>query len=222
MVMMKSPLIIDYYTDVLCVWAWIAQRRIDELEEQWNEKIELRAHYLDLFGDTATRIGDGWQERGGFEAFGKNVVNSASAFENAPVNQDIWKEVRPATSANAHLLLKAIELTHSAEISFDFSRNLRQSFFVDLLDIGSFDVLYGLAQDAGLDVEAVQKTIEDGTAMAALMQDYQKAKNLGLKGSPSWVMNEGRQILYGNVGYRILNANVKELMVKHSGEASWC
>ena len=25
------PIVIDYYTDVLCVWAWIAQRRIDEL-----------------------------------------------------------------------------------------------------------------------------------------------------------------------------------------------
>ena len=27
---MNKPLMIDYYTDSLCVWAWIAQRRIDE------------------------------------------------------------------------------------------------------------------------------------------------------------------------------------------------
>jgi hypothetical protein len=35
-------------------------------------------------------------------------------------------------------------------------------------------------------------------------------------------MNGGRQILYGNVGYRILNANVEELLKHPEQEASWC
>jgi predicted DsbA family dithiol-disulfide isomerase len=30
---MKKPLVIDYYSDILCVWAWIAQRRIEELKQ---------------------------------------------------------------------------------------------------------------------------------------------------------------------------------------------
>ena len=30
-----APINIDYYTDVLCVWAWIAQPRLDELNRQW-------------------------------------------------------------------------------------------------------------------------------------------------------------------------------------------
>jgi len=25
---------IDYFTDILCVWAWIAQRRIDDFNSQ--------------------------------------------------------------------------------------------------------------------------------------------------------------------------------------------
>ena len=29
---MNQPLVIDYYTDILCVWAWVAQRRIEELK----------------------------------------------------------------------------------------------------------------------------------------------------------------------------------------------
>jgi predicted DsbA family dithiol-disulfide isomerase len=51
---MKSPLIVDYFSDVLCVWAWIAQQRIDELESQWGDQFELRHHYLNLFGDEAS------------------------------------------------------------------------------------------------------------------------------------------------------------------------
>ena len=36
---MKRPLEIDYYTDILYVWAWIAQRRIEELHQQWGERM---------------------------------------------------------------------------------------------------------------------------------------------------------------------------------------
>ena len=54
------------------------------------------------------------------------------------------------------------------------------------------------------------------------MSDYEDTKELRLKGSPSLVMNNGRQVLYGNVGYRILNANIRELLERPVSEASWC
>jgi len=49
---MKTPLQVDYYTDVLCVWAWIAQRRVDELEKEQGENICIRHHCINVFGDT--------------------------------------------------------------------------------------------------------------------------------------------------------------------------
>ena len=33
---------IDYYTDVLCVWAWIAQPRLEELNRQWAGRVTIR------------------------------------------------------------------------------------------------------------------------------------------------------------------------------------
>ncbi len=36
-------------------------------------------------------------------------------------------------------------------------------------------------------------------------------------------MNAGRQILYGNVGYRLIEANLNELLrAPNSDDASWC
>ena len=219
---LHSPLIIDYYTDVLCVWAWIAQRRIDELHEQWGDKIVLRHHYLNLFGDTKTRMEKQWEDRGGYSGFSQHVLESAPPYDNAPVNPSIWQDIRPATSANAHLVLKAVESTYSSEASVNLAISLRRSFFVDNQDIGQLAKVLELAELSELDASILKQSIDSGVAIAALMADYQKANELNIKGSPSWIMNNGRQTLFGNVGYRVLNANIKEILKHPEQEASWC
>ena len=44
-----------------------------------------------------------------------------------------------------------------------------------------------------------------------------------IEGSPSLVLNQGRQKLYGNVGFRIIEANILELLRQpRADDASWC
>ncbi|KZY97397.1 hypothetical protein A3743_20735 [Oleiphilus sp. HI0072] len=83
----NEPLVIDYFSDVLCIWAWIAQRRIEEMKEEWGEQVLLRRHYINLFGDTKTRMAKQWGERGGYEGFGRHVQDAAAPYDNAPVNR---------------------------------------------------------------------------------------------------------------------------------------
>lgn len=219
---MSSPLVVDYYSDVLCVWAWIAQRRIDELTQCLGNKIDIKYHYLDVFGDAVNKIPTQWHDRGGYEGFSAHVIESASAYEYAQINTEIWSEIRPTSSANPHLVLKAVELSYSSQHSIELALKFRQAFFVDAQDISNIDILFVLIEQAGLDCEKVNKAIVDGSAMAALMSNYQQAKTLGLKGSPSYIIDNGRQILYGNVGYRVLLANIEALLNKPRSEASWC
>jgi len=43
-----------------------------------------------------------------------------------------------------------------------------------------------------------------------------------VEASPGFVLNEGRQVLFGNVGYRVLEANMRELIREPAaGAASW-
>ncbi|MCV6605048.1 MAG: DsbA family protein [Porticoccaceae bacterium] len=219
---MNKPLIIDYYTDLLCVWAWIAQRRIEELKSAFGEAIELRHRYMDIFGDSGGKIPAQWAERESYQGFCQHVVNAAAPFKDAPVNSSIWSQVRPATSANAHLLLKAVELACGKQQAIATELTLRRAFFVDAVDIGHITTLLELLQQQNLDVEAVRQQLDSGAAMASLMGDYQQARLQGIKGSPSYVLDNGRQVLYGNVGYRVLHANIEELLNKPDGEASWC
>ncbi|MEH6519135.1 MAG: DsbA family protein [Halioglobus sp.] len=219
---MSKPLVIDYYSDVLCVWAWIAQRRIDELNQILEDKIEIRYRYVDVFGDVPTKMNTQWKQKGGYVGFAEHVQKSASAFDDAGLNSKIWTEVKPASSASAHLVLKAVEIVYDQNKSIDMALEFRSAFFVDALDIGSLDVLYELIKTNGLDRNKVESSIHDGSAMAALMGDYHKSKREGVKGSPSYVIDGGRQTLYGNVGYRVLLANMEELLKNPTDEASWC
>ena len=219
---MNQPLEIDYYTDVLCIWAWIAQRRIEELQLQWGEQIQIQHHYLNLFGDTSTRIAKNWADRGGYSGFGAYVIESAAPYGQAPVNPEIWITTRPATSANAHLILKAAAQVSSASVAEQLALSIRHAFFVDAADIGNLGILMDIARSQGLNEKDVYSCIESGHAGAALMNDYLKAQQLNIQGSPSWVMNNGRQTLYGNVGYQLLNANVESLLSRNEEGASWC
>ena len=219
---MASPLLIDYYSDILCVWAWIAQRRIDELEERWGEDVALKHRFINLFGDTTSKIERQWRERDGFEGFAEHVRTAAADYEEAPVHADLWLGVRPRTSASAHLVLRAVALQNGDRAMVSLARVLRESFFVSARDIGNLDVCLEVAAAAGhtrVDLEAL---IRSGDALAALTEDYRLAESSGIQGSPSWVMNQGRQVLYGNVGYRILHANVEELLRRPDQAASWC
>jgi predicted DsbA family dithiol-disulfide isomerase len=219
---MDSSLKISYFTDVLCVWAWIGQQRVEELQKEWGDKVLIRHYCVNVFGDTSNRIGEKWAKRGGYEGFGQHVLESAAPYEAAPVNAQIWRDVRPRTSATAHLVMKAAELVSGQADAMRLATALRKSFFVDTLDIGNLDVALQVAADSGFDRGAIISRMETGEPQAALMADLEVSQELRIKGSPSWVMNDGRQILYGNVGYRVLSANIEELLNNPEQEASWC
>ena len=63
-----------------------------------------------------------------------------------------------------------------------------------------------------MDFDEVLKGIESGQAIARLAADYDLGQSQNVQGSPTYILNEGRQRLFGNIGYSILAANVKELI----------
>jgi predicted DsbA family dithiol-disulfide isomerase len=103
-------------------------------------------------------------------------------------------------------------------------KQTRAEFFERAKDVSSLHILLELLRPTGILVDSVMEMIENGEAYAALHRDEQLAKTYGVLGSPTYVFNEGRQLLYGNVGYRIIASNLRELMSSHpvEGEPSWC
>jgi len=234
-----NPVCISYFSDVLCIWAYISQIRVDELKKNFGEDVVFHQHFIPVFGCTAERIGEQWKSRGGFEAYSAHVKDVAGQFPHIEVNQLVWQRNTPASSASGHEFLKAIQIleqdgrlcvngmTNSVDgvggsVSEYMASLLRRAFFRDLMDVSDMDQLYALAEQAGLPVDKIATCIRRGLAMAALCHDVELCKRFKVDGSPTYVLNEGRQILYGNLGYKLLAANVREIMSRPEEIASWC
>lgn len=218
----KKPISITCFSDVLCIWAHIGQVRIDEIVAHHPGEVVMEYRFCSVFGDTTDKIGKGWARRGGYEGFGTHVLESASNYDHIRVHGDLWKSVQPASSTPAHLVLKAVQLVQ-AEKFMDMLRALRIAFFEQCLDVGRWEVLSDVLQHEGVSVNDVRDCLHSGQAHADLEADSRDRLALMVQGSPTYILNDGRQKLYGNVGYRVMEANVRELLeTPAAGSASWC
>lgn len=234
--MSDKPIIIDHFSDVLCIWAYAAQIRVDELQREFAEQVQVNYHFIPLFAVTEKRIGEGWRDKGGYAGFGAHVLEVGAQFEHVDLHPNVWQGDIPKSSANAHLFLKALQvLEQQDEISaarrdeFDgrslfeeTAWRLRQRFFRDNQNIARRDCQLALAEEMELPKGRIEALLQDGSAMAALCRDIELCKEYSVGGSPTYVLNEGRQKLYGNVGYKVIAANVQEVLHQPAAQASWC
>ncbi len=228
-----TPVRVSYFSDVLCIWAYAAQVRLDKLAEKFADEIVVEIHYCSVFPDARKKIETSWKDRGGYEGFNSHLNEIGERFPHIDVHKKLWLKTRPRTSASAHLFLKAIEILEDENdgLKADFSDRLssraawmmRLAFFASARDISDWRVHQEIAKDLGLDYALIEEKIRSSQAVAELAGDYDLSQKLGIEGSPTFLMNQGRQKLFGNVGYRLIEANVQELLRRDSqNDASWC
>ncbi len=219
-----DPIEVTYFSDVLCVWAYVSQARMAAVEEKFGDSVRIRHRFCSVFGDTAEKIKLNWKEKGGYEGFNNHLRHMAEKFPHIQVHPDIWLKTRPPSSASPHLFLKAVQLWDRDSKIFDqVMWALRSAFFRDCRDISRWDVQCEIAGGSGANIGAIEELIHSGVAFASLAADYQDADKMRIEGSPSLVLNDGRQKLYGNVGFHLIEANIQELFREpQADDASWC
>ena len=227
---------VSYFSDVLCVWAFVAQIRLDELQRHYGDTIVVHYHFLPIFADTRHRIGSGWKRRGGFEGYAKHVAGVADGFDHVDVADDVWSTVRPTSSAPSHQFLKALQVLETEDVVSRDRRDeyegrtlfeqtawtLRRAFFEDGRDISSRGCLGEVTESLDLPVEAMREVINSGRALAGIFRDAELRDEHRIEGSPTYLLSHGRQKLYGNVGYKVIEANVEEILRRPGHAASWC
>lgn len=218
---------IHHFSDILCVWAYIADVRVRELGAKFGGQLDLDFRTLTVFGNVAAKMASGWGERGGVSGYARHVRETVEQFEHVTLHDDVWIRNTPSSCLPPHLYLCAARLAEQAGDVARGSREalaqvLRRRFFLAAEDISSAAVLHEAVTEAGLAHGPIDNLLSDGRAHAQLAADMQLAKDQDVRSSPTMLFNEGRQRLTGNVGYRIIEANVRELLDRPAAQHSWC
>jgi predicted DsbA family dithiol-disulfide isomerase len=236
----NDVVVINSFSDILCVWAYVAQIRVDELHQKRGGVVDLKFHFMPMFGSTASKIDQNWQSRGGRKAYAEHVIAVGQRFDHLEIHPDVWMKNVPPSSASCHHLLKAVELLvekgllpagpqdelSGRYVVEEMAWRLRLAFFRDVRDISQRKCQFEIAEELKIPTEALADVLDSGEAMAALFDDFALKETYKVYGSPTFVFNEGRQILFGNVGYRAIDATVEELL-HHADEGDddaplWC
>jgi len=218
---------ISYFTDALCVWAYVSLVRIDELKANFKNAVELDSRYFQVFGNVANKMDTAWKERGGLPAYRRHVREIVDKFGHVKLHERTWDMEVPKSSMPAHLFLCAVRHLESSSRCAPGSSDraawaFRDAFFRHGRDISQGKVLFEIAESIGLPAAEIKDAIATGSAHAALAADLELARSQSIAASPTLLFNEGRQRLTGNVGYRIIEANIRELLEHAPGQLSWC
>ena len=222
-----EPIRITHFSDTLCVWAYVSQVRMDELQKNFPGSVAVDTRYFHVFGNVADKIDATWKDRGGLRGYREHVRSVVDKFAHVTLHAQTWERSAPHSSMPSHLFLCAVRLLDSSEgapggLLARAEWAVREAFFKEGADISQRDVLLGVAEQIGVPSAEVERILGTGAAHAALCEDLDLARQHSIQASPTLLFNEGRQRLTGNVGYRIIEANVRELLEGAPGQLSWC
>ena len=222
-----APIRVVHFSDVLCVWAYVSQARIDELCSQFGAQVIVEPRFCSVFGASLQKLESRWKDKGGLAGYGAHVRGVVEGFGHVSVHPDVWKTNAPRSSLSCHVFLCAVrDLERTSVGPGAFTRAcwaLRQALFRDLEDVSRRETQLSIAERLGLPRGEIERRLDDGVAHAELSVDYELAREHQVTVSPTLILNEGWQRLNGNVGYHIIEANVRELLHQPGAEhASWC
>ncbi len=212
-----SRLSFTYWSDPLCIWAFVAQSKLDALLEEFGDQVDVLHRVVPVFGSVPWRFRKGSWAAKGVEGRVAATRKVASMFGHDGVTGAVWRQDPPASSWAPALAIKAaFGLADDGMIEKDracaFQWRLRQRFFVDDVNIARRAEQLRVAVDSGVPVAELERRLDDGTALAALFEDHQAREAQMIAGSPTYVFDGGRAKLYGNFDANVLHATVQQLL----------
>lgn len=225
--MTEPKLSFSYWSDPLCIWAFVAQDRLERVLAELGERLQVDYRVVVVFGSVPWRFHGGpWTASG--PAGRRRATRAIAAQHGHPEVSGAFLEGDcPATSWAPAAAIKAVceleRLGLAAEGSgARYLDALRRRLFVDNLNIARRSVQLELCEAHDLPRVEVERRLDDGSALARVWEDQAEKDRLRLQGSPTYVFDAGRAMLYGNVAYGVLHATLDELLRGLRPEGSAC
>lgn len=191
-------MIIEVYSDVVCPWCYVGERRLTAALETLPEvPVEVRWQPFQLRPEMAEQ-GEPWakvmHEKFGGEAQAHSIfAHVAEVGAQEGINFAFDRVASAPNSRDAHrLILWAAEQGQA----WQMADALFAAYFTHGRNLNDQDQLVAIAREAGFDEEATRAFLESGELAAEVTAGQQRAYELGIHSVPSYVIN-GRYLIQG-------------------------
>ncbi len=212
---MPTRLQFGYWSDPLCIWALVAQEKLDRVLGELGERVRVDYRIVPVFGSVRGRFTHGPWAKDGVEGRVLATRKIAEQAGRTDVSGECWRRAMPASSWAPAMAIKAafaLDDGHAEENGARYQRALRERFFVGEANIALRSVQLEVAEELVLPRAPIERSLDDGSALAAVCEDHAEKERLRIQGSPTYVLDGGRAMLYGNFDYAILRSTVEELV----------
>ncbi len=199
---MSQPIVLEVFSDYVCPWCYLSTPRIERLKKEHGVQVKL-VHFP-LHPDTPAQgkslaelfAGRGYdipkmqaQMRARMQAEGLPYGDRKMTY-NSRLAQELgkWADTQPSGEAIHDALFRA--------------------YFVDGRNIGDPEELVQIAESVGLPGDKAREVLEKRSYKAAVDADWQKSREYGVTGVPTYVAG-GRGVV-GAQPYGVLEQLVAE------------
>lgn len=184
---------VEIWSDVMCPFCYIGKRRFEKAMKEHGivgAEIIYRSFLLDpeLATDPNKNVTQHLAEKKEIsleEAQKMNDYVTKMAAEEG-LNYDLENAV-VANSRNAHRLL---HFAKSKGKQIEFKEALLKAYFEEGKNIDKMDILKSIGASVGLVEEEIGKVYNSASFTEEVIQDIQRAQQIGVRGVPFFVFNE--------------------------------
>ena len=182
---------IIYYSDPYCTWCWGSEPILRHLEVVLDGQLSLRYK----MGGLVENIDDFYDPANDISSIKQVAPHwlEASARHGMPVDITIFNkyddEIRSTYPSG--IAYKAAELVDE-DLAVKYLRRLREAAAALALPIHRRETQLELAEEIGLDADAVAAALDDGRAEAAFLADVNEARDHGISSFPTFVVRNER------------------------------
>jgi predicted DsbA family dithiol-disulfide isomerase len=199
----KPELPVVLFTDYICPFCYIGDKRLERLGERYDLKVERR--FLEIHPDTPPG-GVPISELGyPPEQWGQMMANLSRMADEEKIT---LAERTITTNSHKALLLAEAAKKEGAEVFEALNEMLFAAFFGEGRNIGDEAVLRTLARKAGVPVDLVERAFREPAYEQMLRANQAIAGRLGITGVPAFLI--GKRIVVGAVPTETLFAAARE------------
>ncbi|GGN13321.1 DsbA family oxidoreductase [Halarchaeum nitratireducens] len=179
---------ITVFSDYVCPFCYLGRRSLDEYQESRDEALEIDWHPFDLRSNQRNDEGEVVRESGHDDEYYEQ------ARENVERLREEYGADEMATtfagddvdSLDAQIASYHVRETEEYETWLDFDRALFAALWEDERDIGDVDVLAAVADEVGIDAEAVREAVADNDLRETVRTKFGEAHEMGITGVPTF------------------------------------